>query len=116
VTLFRDVLPSMLLARANLPLDGLAIEDETIVINGVPLHELGTSEQIRVGVVIASALNPLAGFVLVDQAESLGREGKKALASVAHELGLQLIMTVVDPDAVPGPGVTVMRGGEALTN
>jgi DNA repair ATPase RecN len=116
VTLFRDALPSMLLARANLPLDGLAIEDETIVIHGVPLHELGTSEQIRVGVVIASALNPLAGFVLVDQAESLGREGKKALAAVAHELGLQLIMTVVDPDAVPGPGVTVMRAGQALTN
>jgi hypothetical protein len=36
-----------------------------------------------------------------------------ALRNAAAEIGLQLIMTFVDADAVPGPGVTVMVAGEA---
>ena len=114
VELFRDDLPKTLLAQAELPVQGLSIDGEQILIDGVPLHQLGTSQQIRVGVLIASALNPASGFVLVDGAESMGRNDRKALAEAAQELGLQLIMTYVDPDATPAPGVTVMRDGEAV--
>lgn len=114
VRLFRDDLPKELLSRANLPVDGLSVDEEKILIRGVPLHQLGTSEQIRIGVAIAAALNPRSGFVLVDGAESLGREDRRALAQSAKEMGLQLILTYVDPDAVPSENVTVMRNGAAI--
>jgi hypothetical protein len=83
-------------------------------VDGVPLHALGTSQQIRTGVLVAAALNPRSAFVLVDGAESMGRADRLALADAAQELGLQLILTVVDPDAAPGPDVTVMREGESV--
>lgn len=114
VKLFRDEIPKQLLSEAKLPVEGLGIDDDQILINGVPLHQLGTSKQIRLGVLIAHALNPRSAFVLVDGAESMGKADRKALADTATELGLQLIMTFVDPEAVPSKGVTVMRGGEAV--
>lgn len=114
VVLFRDDLPKALLETANLPVKGLGVDGDCVIINGVPLHQLGTSEQIRVGCLIASALNPRSGFVLVDGAESLGRKDRAALAEAAHELGLQLIMSVVDPDATPAEGRTVMAAGEVV--
>lgn len=112
--LFRDGIPKALLAEADLPVEGLTIDEDTILIDGVPLHQLGTSRQIRLGVLIAHAINPRSGFVLVDGAESMGSADRKALADTAAELGLQLIMTIVDPEAVPAPGVTVMREGVAV--
>jgi len=114
VELFRDDLPKKLIGEADLPVEGLGVDGDKILINGVPLHQLGTSEQIRIGVLIAAALNPRSGFVLVDGAESMGRKDRVALAAAAKELGLQLILTVVDPDAKPAEGVTVMRDGVAV--
>jgi len=113
VRLFRDDLPKILIARAQLPVPGLSVDGEQVLVEGVPLHALGTSQQIRAGVLVAAALNPHSAFVLVDGAESLGRADRIALADAAHELDLQLILTVVDPDAAPGPDVTVMHQGEA---
>lgn len=114
VKLFRDDLPKELLEASDLPVDGLGINEDTVTVSGVPLHQLGTSQQIRIGVLIAAALNPQAGFVLVDGAESMGKKDRAALAEVARERNLQLIMTYVDPEAVPAAGVTVMREGEAV--
>lgn len=114
VDLFRNTIPSELLSLAKLPVEGLSVDDEKILVNGVPLHQLGTSQQIKIGVLIASRMNPDSAFILVDGAESMGRKDRVALAESAQELGLQLIMTVVDPDAKPSPGVTVMQDGEAI--
>jgi len=114
VKLFRDDLPRELMGKMAMPVEGLSVEEETIKIHDVPLHQLGTSEQIRVGVQIAAALNTRTGFILVDGAESMGREDKLALARAAHELGLQLIMTFVDADAKPAEGNVVMRKGERV--
>lgn len=116
VKLFRDTIPQQLLAQAELPIEDLTVTQEQILVRGVPLHQLGTAEQIRVGVVVAKAINPRAGFITVDRAESLGREGRRALAETAKEMGLQIIMTCVDPDAQPSDGVTVMRAGAAVAS
>ncbi len=114
VQLFRDDLPKLKIAEADLPIAGLGVDDEQILINGIPLHQLGTSEQIRIGVEIAAALNPTCGFLLIDQAESLGRGDWLAVREAAARLDVQVIATFVDPDAEPGPGRVVMRAGEAV--
>lgn len=116
IRLFRDELPKELLQRSKLPIKGLSMDENMLLINGVPIHQMGTAQRIKIGVIVAAALNPRSGFICVDGAESLGRTGMRALAEAADELGLQLIMTVVDPDAQPAPGVTVMDEGAALNN
>jgi len=113
VKLFRDELPKKLIGRMAMPVEGLAVDGDVIKIDGIPLHQLGTSEQMRVGVLIWASLNPHTAFVPVDGAESMGREDRLALAQAAQELGLQLIMTIVDDAAEPGEGRIVMRNGEA---
>lgn len=112
VDLFREVLPGQLLARAKLPIADLGLEGEQITIKGVPIHRLGTSEQIRLGVRVAVALNPQAGFVCVDGAESLGADGRRDLAEAAAEAGVQLWMSEVS--AHPDPGSIVMQAGEVV--
>jgi hypothetical protein len=114
VEFFRDDMPRDLIQRAKLPVQGLGVDGDKITIHETPLHLLGTSEQIRIGVSLIAAMNPRCPFLPVDQAESLGREDRIALAQTAKELGLKLIMSFVDADAVPGPGVTVMRDGMAV--
>lgn len=114
VELFRNDLPQRLIADSNLPVDGLGVDGDSVTINGVPIHQLGTSEQIRVGVMVAAALNPQCGFVLVDGAESLGKKDRAALAKAAHDKGIQLILSFVDPDATPADNVTVMADGEQV--
>ncbi len=114
VTLFRDTLPKQLLAAANLPIPGLEIQPEHIAINGKPLHCLSNSEQIKVGVAIAATLAPACGFVLIDNGESLDPDNRQTLRQIADELNLQLILTLVDPDATPSESVTVIQKGQAL--
>ncbi len=110
VKLFRDELPRRVVKRMNMPIDGLRIERDQVAIHGIPLHRLGTSEQIRVGVQVAIALNPAAGFVCVDGAESLGREGLDELRRITEELGIQLWMSEVAEE--PAPDALVIRNGE----
>lgn len=114
VELFRDGLPKRVLERANLPLPGLGIDGETLTIDGIPLHQKGTSEQIRLGVMIASILNPGAGFICVDGLESMGQTDRQALYAACREFGVQILATEVDPDATPGDGRVVIRNGEVI--
>lgn len=114
VALFRDGLINTLLSRAELPVPGLAIEEDQVVIDGKPLWTLGTSEQYKVGVAIGAKLNQRLGFTLIDRAESIGRKEKAAIIESAKEHGVQLIMTILDPEAEPADGRTVMRDGLAV--
>lgn len=117
VKLFRDTIPSEVIASSNLGVDGLALRDGLLHIGDVPLHQLGTAQALDIGVRMAAAMNPQCPFILIDRAESLGRSGLAALAEVmANYPGLTLLVSVVDEDAVPGPGVTVLRDGAAITN
>lgn len=116
VGFFRDTMPKLLLEQADLPVEGLGVDDDQVTIQGIPLHQLGTSEQIRVGVQIAAALNPRSGFVLIDGAESLGRQDRITLAEEAKRLDLQLIMTYVDPDAAADSDAVVMFDGLRLAS
>jgi hypothetical protein len=114
IELFRNTIPKSVLAKSDLQIEGLGIREEMITINDVPIYALGTSEQMKVGVQVAAAINPNTAFILIDRAESLGSKDKAILAQEAERLGLQLILTVVDEKATPSDSVTIMSGGKAV--
>lgn len=117
VKLFRDDLPKQVLAAADLPIEGLDLggeKGETLTINGVPLHELGTSERMRIGVEVALALNQQAGFVTVDGFESVGRADRRAFYEICAERGIDIWTSEVDPDAVPGDGRVIIQDGQVV--
>ena len=114
IKLFRDTMPQALLAQTPMPYPGLSYADREVRLDGIPLDQIGTARQINVGVSVSAAIHKVPGFVFVDRAESLGKQGLGMFAQVVKERGLQALITFVDDDAVPGPGITVMDDGQVV--
>lgn len=115
VSLFRDTVPKAIVAEVEMPVEGLGVTEGVVTLNGVPLHQLGTSQALRVAVAVAIRTNPQTGFLCIDRAESLGRKDWLAIREVAKREGVQVLATFVDSEAEPCDGVVVMRGGERVT-
>ena len=114
VALFRDEIPREILAKADLGVEGLTLDQDQLYVGDDPLIQLGNSAQMVVAVRIWAGMHPRAPLVPIDGAESLGADDRIALARAAKELGVTMILTYVDADAEPSPGVVVMRDGTVV--
>ncbi|MBQ9043824.1 MAG: AAA family ATPase [Eggerthellaceae bacterium] len=84
-----------LLDGADLPVDGLGVEDGRLTYNGQPWGNMSGSEQLRVATAIVRRLKPECGFVLVDKLEQMDPETLAEFAAWAQDEGLQVIGTRV---------------------
>jgi len=80
---------------ANLPLDGLAVEEGELTYNGMAWDCMSGSQQRIVGCSIVSRLNPTCGFVLMDGMESMDTDTLSEFGQWAADQGLQIIATRV---------------------
>lgn len=87
-----------LLDGANMPLDGLSVEDGLLVYNGHVWSDMSSAEQLRVATAIVHAIKPRCGFVLVDKLEQLDAETLTDFARWCKGVGLQVIGTRVATD------------------
>jgi energy-coupling factor transporter ATP-binding protein EcfA2 len=90
--------PAELLRSAVLPVDGLAIDDEgNVTINGLPISELSTGEQLMIAVSIAIATLPEGGLriVLVDGLEKLDERNRAKLLARMAQASVQVLATEV---------------------
>ncbi len=71
--LTREV-PEDLIKKAKLPVEGLTICDDDILINGVSIDNLSSSEQLKFGLEIVRALNGDFKVICVDGIETLDKE------------------------------------------
>lgn len=97
-------------ARAEYPIDGLAIDDDQgVTFNGVPLSQASSAEQLRVSAAIGMALNPKLRVLLIREGSLLDADSMAALASFAEENDAQVWVEVVanGPD---GSGVYIEDG------
>ena len=84
-----------LLKNANLPLNGLSIEDGELTFNGQKWDGMSGSEQLVVATSIVKALNPACGFVLMDKLEQLDLDTLKDFGNWLEKQELQVIATRV---------------------
>lgn len=84
-----------LLTGANLPLDGLSVENGELTYNGFKWDNLSGSEQLKVGVAIVRKLNPKCGFVLLDKLEQMDTDTLQEFGQWLEKEGLQAIATRV---------------------
>ena len=84
-----------LLKNANLPLNGLSIEDGELTFNGQKWDGMSGSEQLVVATSIVKALNPECGFVLLDKLEQLDLDTLKEFGNWLEKEDLQVIATRV---------------------
>lgn len=84
-----------LLNGADLPLEGLAVEDGELVFHNQKWDNMSASEQLRVATAIVRKLNPECGFVLLDKLEQMDSETLAEFGDWLEEQGLQAIATRV---------------------
>lgn len=84
-----------LLNSANLPLEGLMVDDGELLYKGYKWDSMSGAEQLKVATAIVRKLNPDCGFVLMDKLEQMDLDTLKEFAQWLEQEGLQVIATRV---------------------
>ncbi len=84
-----------LLKNANLPLEGLSIQDSKLTFNGKFWDSMSGSEQLIVAASIVRKLNPKCEFVLMDKLEQMDLQTLAEFGRWLETEGLQVIATRV---------------------
>ena len=84
-----------LLDNADLPLEGLSVEDRELTYRGYKWDNMSGSEQLKVATAIVRKLNPECGFVLMDKLEQMDTDTLEEFNCWLKEEGLQVIATRV---------------------
>lgn len=90
------------IANADMPVDGLAFDDEGVTFNGVPLKQASSAEQLRVSVAIAMKLNPELRVIQVRDGSLLDSESMQLLEELAEGQDYQVWIERVDETAAVG--------------
>lgn len=84
-----------LLASAELPLDGLTVEEGDLIYNGQKWDNMSGSDRLKVSTAIVRKLNPNCGFVLMDKLEQMDLDTLQEFGQWLQQEGLQVIATRV---------------------
>ena len=84
-----------LLNSAELPLEGLSVENRELTYKGYKWDSMSGSEQLRVAAAIIRKLNPECGFVLLDKLEQMDADTLREFSAWLENEGLQAIATRV---------------------
>jgi len=91
--------PAELVRQANLPIEGLGIDDKgNVTINGRPIKSLSTSEQIEVALEIAKATAGKLKLICIDRWESLDEETQGIFLEKIKQDDYQYFITSVSND------------------
>lgn len=87
---------------AQLPVPGLTLTDDAVLLNGVPFNQASDAEQLRVSIAVAGAMNPKLRVIRVRDGSLLDEDAMKALAAYADEHDLQIWVERVDSSGKVG--------------
>lgn len=84
-----------LLDGAQMPLDGLSVEDGVLTYHGQAWDNMSGAEQLRCAAAIVRKLNPECGFVLMDKLEQMDLDTLRDFGAWLEAEGLQVLATRV---------------------
>lgn len=84
-----------LLDGAQMPLEGLSVEDGELTYNGAKWDCMSGAEQLKAATAIVRKLNPNCGFVLLDKLEQMDADTLREFGEWLESEGLQVIATRV---------------------
>ncbi|MCK1187777.1 AAA family ATPase [Streptococcus uberis] len=84
-----------LLTNADLPLEGLSVDDGKLLYHGQEWDNMSGSQQLMVATAIVRKLKPECGFVLIDKLEQMDNNTLQDFGSWLEQEGLQAIATRV---------------------
>ena len=89
-------------ANADMPVNGLSIEDGAVHLDGVPFNQASDAQQLQASIGIAMALNPKLKVIRVRDGSLLDDEAMKTLAAMAEEHDYQIWIERVDSTGTIG--------------
>ena len=102
------------IAAAKFPVPGLGIaEDGTATLNGIPLAQASSSEQLAASVALGAALNPKLKVMLVRNGNLLDERHLAEMGEAASRLGIQLWVEWVTSGAT-GPANVLIEDGHVV--
>ncbi|GAB6634939.1 AAA family ATPase [Streptococcus uberis] len=84
-----------LLTNANLPLEGLSVDEGKLLYQGQEWDNMSGSQQLMVATAIVRKLKPECGFVLIDKLEQMDNNTLQEFGAWLEQEGLQAIATRV---------------------
>ena len=91
-----DEIKTKIVSSATMPIQGLSFDGETIAYQGIPLSQTSLSEQLKVSLAIAMALNPKLRVIRISDGSLLDTENMEILKELAKEKDYQIWCEVVD--------------------
>lgn len=97
-----DAEKSAKLAATTFPVDGLGVDGDGVVLNGLPFEQASTSDRLRTSVAIGLAANPTLKVLLVRDGSLLGCEKLALLGEMAKAAGAQVWLEMLQesPDGL----------------
>ena len=90
------------IGEAKMPLEGLTVTEKQVLLNGIPVKQLGEARQILLGVAIGIARNPALRLVLIPHGEALDEDTLAELGKMAEEKDFYVWMAKVDSSGKVG--------------
>lgn len=78
------------LAAAKMPIEGLAFDESGVTLNGLPLEQASSAEQLRASVAIGLAMHPKLKVLLVRDGSLLDEKSLAMVAEMAARAGAQV--------------------------
>lgn len=98
------------LAAASFPVPELGFGEDGVTLNGLPLSQASSAEQLRVSVAMGLALNPKLKVMLVRDASLLDERSVAMVADMAEKADAQIWLEVV---GAGGSGILIEDGAVA---
>lgn len=100
-----------LLNGAEMPLEGLSVENGELTYNGAKWDCMSGAEQLKAATAIVRKLNPNCGFVLLDKLEQMDADTLQEFGEWLESEGLQVIATRV---STGGECSVIIENGESV--
>jgi len=81
-----------MIAEAEFPVDGMAIEDGVVTFEGIPFDQCSTAQRIRVSVAMGLAMNPELRVLLIREGSLLDEQNLAMIAEMADDFDAQVWM------------------------
>lgn len=115
--LLTNDVPRKALAAIKLPIKGLELKGDDILVDGHSIDTLSTSEQMKFAVAVARSLAGKLKVICIDRYESLDPDARKAFEKEADQDDFEYFMTQVTAGslAMETTGATDSRSARAAT-
>lgn len=85
-----------LIKNSKMPIEGLGFDSKGVTYNGIQFSQLSSSEQIKVSLAIAMAMNPELRVIRIMDGSLLGTEAMKEIEKMAYEKDYSVWIEIVD--------------------